>query len=76
MRTILARRKLAYNESKVSRMSKAAKLERISELIENHQFDTPNRDWLLVEILKLACFDENDFASTATGLGLPTKEER
>ena len=68
------RRKLAYKESKVSRMSQAERFERITALISTHQFDTINRDWMLLEILKLSCHDAEEFASTCTGLGNPVKE--
>ena len=75
-RAFIDKRKLAYNESKVSRMSQAERFERITELITTYQFDTINRDWMLLEILKLSCHDADEFASTCTGLGNPVKIQR
>ena len=66
----------AYKDSKVARMSERERLERRSDFIEAIQFEgSHNRDWHLVEILKLASGSAEEFATTATGLGFPTKEE-
>lgn len=66
----------AYRDAKVAYMSERERLERISDFIEATQFEgNHNRDWQLVEILKLASGSAEGFATTATGLGFPMKED-
>lgn len=66
----------AYRDAKVARMSERERLERITDFIEATQDEElHNRDWQLVEILKLASGSAEGFATTATGLGAPEKEE-